>query len=130
MPTCNGNGTVRAFIYPYANSSSENEKANYVMGVCADLGIPSTTRPDWKRYEGGSPITRPFNKRRILRWSYSLWLYVSTPRIRRKLSYWIYVILITAVGLIKLSIHLFAISKSCVSASSLVVNNRLVFNLV
>jgi hypothetical protein len=35
--------TIDRFVRAYASSSPEIEKANYVMRVCADLKIPSTT---------------------------------------------------------------------------------------
>jgi hypothetical protein len=43
MPAYNANGTIKQFIYQYANSSPEQEKANYVLRICAELKIPSTT---------------------------------------------------------------------------------------
>jgi hypothetical protein len=43
MPAYNANGTIKEFIYQYANSSPEKEKANYVLRVCADLKIPAGT---------------------------------------------------------------------------------------
>jgi hypothetical protein len=43
MAAYNPNGTIKQFIYTYANSLPEREKANYVLRVCADLKIPATT---------------------------------------------------------------------------------------
>ena len=72
MPTCNGNGTVRAFIYPYANSSSENEKANYVMG-CVQT---SESRAQHARTGSATKVGRRLHGhliRRILRWVHTVY---------------------------------------------------------
>ena len=43
MPAYNPAGTLRDFIFMYANSSPQKEKENYVLRVCAHLNVPANT---------------------------------------------------------------------------------------